>query len=443
MKKQCILAIIALGLTFIATGIISAGEVTIKGDMNSDYQINLTDTVLALKVCAGISASVNKDNDVNSDGRIGVEEALYTLQSIAGLIDAEVFILQVTDVKTDVGFIITESTKRESLSISGEKDSNGNLISVNSVRLTSIGGNNSITLNINTNGLPESADFSDGNRAEFSNYSDKTVNVTVYDSAGSVIYGPALEELKEPIPQIPTPEQLCNCITSQQNSLEWLKNVLLAVKGINCVLSILSIPATGLSTLPLAAIGCGSFLVELREKMTGEEATPVGKVITNIDNILSKIFCITGELNSCVEEAANYIADNWGDVPSTTCASLCKPSLTCNIDNIIPCKGTGTLNISYSNMKVTKLQINGPAYAGLFFTYNISGDSENNEVNLTIVHKEAWVFHNGCYDDPEDSVDVVAYDTNGKQLDLTQCDIILESCPGADSTSLPCYWRIQ
>ncbi len=81
----------------------------------------------------------------------------------------------------------------------------------------------------------------------------------------------------------------------------------------------------------------------------------------------------------------------------------------------------------------------------MLFTYNISGNSENGDVNLTIVHKEAWIFHNGCRGDSEDEdfIQVTAHNSTGQQLDMTRCNIILESCPGPDSTTLPCYWKIQ
>ncbi len=58
------------------------------GDMNGDGAISLADAVLALQMEAGdlgFSLDVHKQADVNRDGRIGVEEALYVLQEASGL----------------------------------------------------------------------------------------------------------------------------------------------------------------------------------------------------------------------------------------------------------------------------------------------------------------------------------------------------------------------
>jgi len=54
-----------------------------KGDIDGNGYVELTDAILAVQVCAGItSLSVNKEADVNNDGRIGIEEAVYILAEI-------------------------------------------------------------------------------------------------------------------------------------------------------------------------------------------------------------------------------------------------------------------------------------------------------------------------------------------------------------------------
>ena len=56
----------------------------LPGDINNDEAINLTDSILALKVLSLVSTGdVFKEADVNSDNKIGLEEAIYTLQVIA------------------------------------------------------------------------------------------------------------------------------------------------------------------------------------------------------------------------------------------------------------------------------------------------------------------------------------------------------------------------
>ncbi len=58
----------------------------LKGDINDDGQVDLTDAILALQVVMGIvpSATIEKHADVNGDGRIGIQEALYILRDLSG-----------------------------------------------------------------------------------------------------------------------------------------------------------------------------------------------------------------------------------------------------------------------------------------------------------------------------------------------------------------------
>jgi len=57
---------------------------TLKGDLNNDDQIDLADVLIALRVLAGLQPKVpvNLLADVNSDGEIGVEEAIYALRKV-------------------------------------------------------------------------------------------------------------------------------------------------------------------------------------------------------------------------------------------------------------------------------------------------------------------------------------------------------------------------
>ena len=75
------------GIPTLNVALNGTGVIIVKGDINADGSVDLTDTILALQVMAGIepSATVNKEADVNGDGKIGMEEAIYILQYIAGL----------------------------------------------------------------------------------------------------------------------------------------------------------------------------------------------------------------------------------------------------------------------------------------------------------------------------------------------------------------------
>ena len=53
------------------------------GDVNGDNDVDLADAILALRVIAGLNpAGINSGSDVNIDGKVGVEEAIYIFQVI-------------------------------------------------------------------------------------------------------------------------------------------------------------------------------------------------------------------------------------------------------------------------------------------------------------------------------------------------------------------------
>jgi hypothetical protein len=55
------------------------------GDLHEDGVVDLLDAIAALKVCAGIPSreAVNRNADVNEDGKIGIEEVIYILQWVS------------------------------------------------------------------------------------------------------------------------------------------------------------------------------------------------------------------------------------------------------------------------------------------------------------------------------------------------------------------------
>ena len=63
----------------------------LKGDINGDINVNLTDAILAMKVLAGADPTdirsdyANLGVDINGDGKIGIGEIIYILQKVAGI----------------------------------------------------------------------------------------------------------------------------------------------------------------------------------------------------------------------------------------------------------------------------------------------------------------------------------------------------------------------
>jgi len=66
--------------------IVSSAE-PVKGDLNGDNNVNLSDAILGLQVCIGLNPEgINLKGDVNSDGKIGLEEVIYILRKISGIL---------------------------------------------------------------------------------------------------------------------------------------------------------------------------------------------------------------------------------------------------------------------------------------------------------------------------------------------------------------------
>ena len=62
----------------------TAGWMPKPGDLNADNRVDLTDAVIALKAMADAPpATLNPDADVDGDGRIGMADAIFTVQSAA------------------------------------------------------------------------------------------------------------------------------------------------------------------------------------------------------------------------------------------------------------------------------------------------------------------------------------------------------------------------
>jgi parallel beta-helix repeat protein len=61
-------------------------EFIIPGDIDYSENIDLRDAILALQVCIGIApnSAIHKEADVNGDNKIGIAEAIYALQVVAG-----------------------------------------------------------------------------------------------------------------------------------------------------------------------------------------------------------------------------------------------------------------------------------------------------------------------------------------------------------------------
>ena len=78
------LILFLLGLMFCHVPMVGAAA---AGNVNGDSEINLSDAIISLRICAKLppGSPVVTGADVNGDGEIGMEEAIYVLQTISAL----------------------------------------------------------------------------------------------------------------------------------------------------------------------------------------------------------------------------------------------------------------------------------------------------------------------------------------------------------------------
>lgn len=62
-------------------------ETTVKGDLNNDGKVDLADAILAARVLSGMIpvGAVSMEADTDGDFKIGLPEAIYILQKVAGI----------------------------------------------------------------------------------------------------------------------------------------------------------------------------------------------------------------------------------------------------------------------------------------------------------------------------------------------------------------------
>jgi hypothetical protein len=85
--RSRVLSKFATALIFCLFLAVPASQAARPGDLDNDDQVNITDAILALKAVAGMDfgSLTPLSGEVNGDGRIGIEEVLYALQSAARL----------------------------------------------------------------------------------------------------------------------------------------------------------------------------------------------------------------------------------------------------------------------------------------------------------------------------------------------------------------------
>jgi hypothetical protein len=204
---------------------------------------------------------------------------------------ASLAIVQVDNAASPVIAAVTDNTRKEKFALIGTKDSSGVPLSVTQALYISASGNAS-TLTIGPDGLPENLSDAAGNKITFANFTNSTMDITLFDPAGNQVAGPitvnvdpaVLANLRASVGTLTSPSAQGSPLVSGLlgiSSLDWILgavNTMSTAYGVGgCASMILTFAGTG-SFIPVGgtavgavvgAVGCGLTLIDFAQQVKG------------------------------------------------------------------------------------------------------------------------------------------------------------------------------
>jgi len=74
-----------VGLSLLTLFFMLSNAFAAPGDIDDSGEVELKDAIISLKICSNLNQTVNINADVNGNNRIGLEEAIFILRSVAGI----------------------------------------------------------------------------------------------------------------------------------------------------------------------------------------------------------------------------------------------------------------------------------------------------------------------------------------------------------------------
>ena len=182
-------------------------------------------------------------------------------------------VAQVTDPNTAIGIIATDGGRHEAIAFLGAKDNEGNLTSLQSVVLTSLTDDRWAQLTLDSQNMPKTMTYSDGTRAEFSNYIGGKVDITLYSANGTTL-GTSTQPLNLD-PSIFTNGTNLKSGWFKKNK-KWVDFGFKVLSAYGCASATAAAFASGGAAIPLAIWSCGSLLVDIGLDVA-TEANPQNK----------------------------------------------------------------------------------------------------------------------------------------------------------------------
>jgi len=173
--------------------------------------------------------------------------------------EGEVFFVTDTNPENDL-ILLAGIEGGEKIVTLGEKDGSGNPISITGA-LYLTGQGEGLAIEVDNNGLPARVVDSDGNKFTFENYTDSTVDISIYDFEENLIEGPLTIEIDPD--DINRMQQLYQSFYSKSrwdahNTADIFEYTSVAIGFVGCGVSIFAAVFTGGFAIPVAAIACSS-----------------------------------------------------------------------------------------------------------------------------------------------------------------------------------------
>jgi len=242
----------------------------------------------------------------------------------------EYVLVQVTDPENNIIFV-TGKENEDAIAILGEKDIEGDPTSITGAVYVSEQGD-SFGIEAGIDGLPTYAIDSEGNTVIFENYTNSTVDISIYDSNGILIQGPTTINV-DPADLLEL-KQLYNSFYSRQrwsreNTAAVLKWGAIGIKWVGCGLAIHS------TFVPAIAYACGKALLSTIAAITPDDTD--NKISMAIGIASCFIAPFIGDVLSCVSTILDIIA--WSTEPPPT--PIPDVEDFCTVVVCTPCNGNG------------------------------------------------------------------------------------------------------
>ena len=331
----------------------------------------------------------------------------------------EFVLVQVTDPESNIIFV-TGKENEDAMAILGEKNIAGEPTNITGAVYVSEQGD-SFVIEAGIDGLPIHAIDSEGNTVIFENYTNSTVDISIYDSNGISIQG--LTTINVDPADLLELKQLYNSFYSKQrwsgkNTADVLKWGAVSLSWVGCISSGgLTVFSGGVLT-PIMAYACGKAIL----------STIVAITPGDTDNIIlmaiGTLSCVIGDLWSCVPTLLSVLAYGAGQSMTYTITA------SAGLHGFINPSGNVTVNQGSDKLftitpdagyQIEDVLIDGSS-VGAVSSYTFTNVTEDHTISATFISEASGSVHNLSKD--------TYYDTIQAALDDADNDNTIEVADG-------------